>query len=208
MTGSKKFLVLKVDSSRIGIQYAAYMITSEILNPLLLSAFTKEITWLEAASRFSLDEIIDTFYYTRERTEENLIPLTDAQVAYSSPAHSLWSISESVTHLIHTQGFYHNKLLDISTSQLPHIVEAARGFGEGAKQNVSANDLHVGLAAATERIHAIIEQTRNLHDPEKTEVNSAFGVCNYKTWVLLMLAHEVDHLRQMVAMRRLARTDA
>ena len=182
------------------------MITSEVLNPLILSAFTKEITWLEAASRFSLDELIETFYYTRERTEENLAPLTDAQVAYTSQAHSLWSLSESITHLIYTQGFYHNKLLEISTSQLPHLVEAARGFGEGARQNVSANDLRVSLATATERIHATIEQTRHAHDPQKTEISSAFGICNYQTWILLMLAHEVDHLRQMVAMRRLART--
>ncbi|MBI5823846.1 MAG: DinB family protein [Chloroflexi bacterium] len=183
------------------------MILSDVLTPLILSAFAREITWLEASSHYSLDEFIETFFHTRERTVENLEELTDTQVAFSSPAHSIWSISESVTHLIHTQGFYHNKLLDISTSQLPHLVEAARGFGEGSRQNVSADALRVSLNAATERIRAVIDQTRNSHDPEKTEVNSAFGVCNYKTWVLLMLAHEVDHLRQMAAMRRLARTN-
>ena len=183
------------------------MIDSGVLTPLILSAFTKEITWLEASSSHSLDEFIDIFFQTRERTQENLEALTDAQVAFSSPVHSFWSISESVTHLIHTQGFYHNKLLDISTSQLPHLVEAARGFGEGAKQNVPVKSLHVSLNAATERIQVVIDQTRNVHDPEKTEFNSAFGVCNYKTWILLMLAHEVDHLRQMAAMRRLARTN-
>ncbi|MBE0670694.1 MAG: DinB family protein [Anaerolineales bacterium] len=182
------------------------MISSDALTPLILSAFTKEITWLEASSRYSLDEFIDSFFQSRERTQENLKSLTDAQAAFSSPAHSFWSISESVTHLIYTQGFYHNKLLDISTSQLPHLVEAARGFGEGAKQNVPVKDLRVSLNAATERIQVVIDQTRNLHDPEKTEVNSAFGICNYKTWILLMLAHELDHLRQMAAMRRVART--
>ena len=182
------------------------MISSDALTPLILSAFTKEISWLEASSRYLLDEFIETFFLTRERTLENLESLTDAQVSFSSPAHPFWSISESVTHLIHTQRFYHNKLLDISTSQLPHLVEAARGFGEGARQNVSIKDLHVSLNAATERIHVVLEQTRNSHEPEKTEVNAAFGVCNYKTWVLLMLAHEVDHLRQMAAMPRLART--
>ncbi|MBL8101575.1 MAG: DinB family protein [Anaerolineales bacterium] len=182
------------------------MINSDALTPLILSAFTKEITWLEASSRYSLDEFVDSFFQSRERTQENLESLTDAQVAFSSPAHSFWSISESVTHLIYTQGFYHNKLLDISTSQLPHLVEAARGFGEGAKQNVPVKDLRVSLNAATERIQVVIDQTRNLQDPEKTEVNSAFGICNYKTWILLMLAHELDHLRQMAAMRRLART--
>ena len=182
------------------------MINSDDLSPLILSAFTKEISWLEASSRYQLDEFIDTFLQTRTRTHEMLEELTDAQVAFSSPAHPFWSLSESVTHLIHTQGFYHNKLLDISTSQLAHIVEAARGFGEGAKQNISAKELRISLNAATERIQSVIDQTRNSHDAEKTEVHPAFGVCNYKTWILLMLAHEVDHLRQIGAMRRLART--
>jgi hypothetical protein len=64
----------------------------------------------------------------------------------------------------------------------------------------------VSLNAATERIQVIIEQTRNAHDPEKTEKNPTFGVCNYKTWILLLLAHEVDHFRQIVAMRKVSRT--
>jgi uncharacterized damage-inducible protein DinB len=182
------------------------MIDSNILNPLILSAFTKEITWLDASTRHSLDEFIETFYHIRKRTEENLADLTDAQAAFSSPAHSLWSISETVTHLIYTQGFYHNKLLEISTSQLPHKIEAARGFGEGAKQSIPADELRANLTKATEQIRVAIDGTRNSHDPEKTE-NSVFGVCTYKTWVLLMLAHETDHLRQLAAMRRLARTN-
>ena len=181
------------------------MITSEVLNPLLLSAFTKEITWLEASTRFALDEFIDTFYRTRERTRATLEDLTDAQVAYSSTVHPFWSISESVTHLVFTQGFYHNKLLDISTSQLAHAVEAPRGFGEGAHLNVPASDLIVSLSTATNRIRVVIEGTRQNHNPEKVEVNPAFGKCTYNTWILLMLGHEVDHLRQIAAMRGLAR---
>ena len=182
------------------------MISSDILNPLILSAFTKEITWIDASARHSLDEWIETFYATRMRTHETLQDLTDEQVWFTSKVHPFWSISESITHLIYTQGFYHNKLLDISTSQLPHVVEAARGFGEGSKQNVPVKDLIVSLNAATERIQVIIEQTRNSHDPEKTEKNLAFGLCNYKTWIVLLLAHEVDHLRQIAAMRKVSRT--
>ncbi len=182
------------------------MITSEDLNPLLNSAFTKEITWLDASMRFPLDEIIETFFDTRKRTENALADLTDTQAAFSSNAHGIWSISETVTHLVYTQGFYHNTLPNISTSLMPHIVEAARGFGEGSRQNVSVKDLKVSLTSATERIRAVIEETRSSHDPEKIENNPAFGLCNYKTWVLLLLAHEVDHIRQLIAMRRLART--
>lgn len=183
------------------------MINSDVLNPLLLSAFNKEITWLEASTRFPVDDFIDTFYRTRERTRATLEGLTDAQVAFASPAHPFWSISESVTHLIFSQGFYHNKLLDISTSQLTHVVEAARGFGEGSRLNVSVSELTASLSAATNRIRIIIEGTRRNRNPEKMEVHSAFGKCTYNTWMVLLLAHEVDHLRQMVAVRGLSQTE-
>ena len=182
------------------------MITSEVLNPLVLSAFAKEITWLEASTRFPLDDFIDTFYRTRERTRASLEGLTDTQVAYASKVHPFWSISESITHLVFSQGFYHNKLLDISTSQLAHAVEAPRGFGEGAKLNIPESELSASLSTATSRIRVVIEGTRRNHNPEKIDVNSAFGKCTYNTWMLLMLGHEVDHLRQIAAMRGLART--
>ncbi|HZM22061.1 MAG TPA: hypothetical protein VFC02_09970, partial [Anaerolineales bacterium] len=108
------------------------MLSSDILNPLLNIAFIREITWLEASDRHSLDEFIETFYNMRKRSQESLEGMTDTQVVFASRAHSVWSVSESITHLIYTQGFYINKLLHISTSTMPHIVEAARGFGEGA----------------------------------------------------------------------------
>jgi hypothetical protein len=184
------------------------MINSDVLNPLLLSAFNKEITWLEASTCFPLEEFIDTFYRTRERVRATLENLTDEQAAFTSPVHPFWSISESITHLVFSQGFYHNKLLDISTSQLPHVVEAPRGFGEGAKTNVPVSELAASLTTATSRIRVVIEGTRRDHNPEKIEFNSAFGQCTYKTWMLLMLGHEVDHLRQIAAVRGLARSDS
>ncbi len=183
------------------------MIDSNVLTPLIFSAFTKEITWLDASSRYSLDEFIETFLRTRAQSQANLGDLTDAQVSYSSTVHPFWSISESVTHLIFTQGFYHNKLLDISTSQLAHAVEAPRGFGEGARLNIPANELTANLSMATRKIQVVIEGTRKNHNPEKIEESSPFGKCTYKTWMLLMLAHESDHLRQISAMRKLARTN-
>ncbi|MFN8413337.1 MAG: DinB family protein [Anaerolineales bacterium] len=184
------------------------MINSDVLNPLLLSAFTKEITWLEASTRFPLDEFIDTFYRTRERTRVNIDGLTDEQVAFSSTVHPFWSISESITHLVFSQGFYHNKLLDISTSQLAHAIEAPRGFGEGAKVNIPSTELIASLNTATTRIRVVIEGTRKDHNPEKVEFNSVFGQCTYTTWMVLLLAHEVDHLRQIVAMRGLSHSEA
>lgn len=183
------------------------MLPSDILNPLLNTAFRREITWLEASNRHTLDEFIETFYNMRKRSQESLGGMTDAQVAFASPAHSIWSVSESVTHLIFTQGFYINKLLHISTSTMPHIVEAARGFGEGARTGVAAEELRKRLVFATEQVETAIEGTRHNHDIEKIETNEFFGLCNYRTWTLLMLAHEVDHLHQIIAMRRLARTE-
>ncbi len=184
------------------------MLSSDVLNPLLNSAFTREITWLEASDQFALDEFIETFQNMRRRVQESLEGLTDAQVAFASSAHSIWSISESITHLVFTQGFYINKLLEVSTSTLPHIAEAPRGFGEGAKTGVSADQLRQQMVIATEQITATIQDTRSQHDPARTEINELFGVCNYQTWILLLLAHEVDHLKQIVAMRRLARAEA
>ena len=184
------------------------MIPSTELNPLILSAFTKQTTWLEASKQYSLDEFIETFFQTRARTQELLEGLNDARVSFASDVHPFWSISESITHLIYSQGFYLNTLLDIATSQLPHVVEAARGLGEGAKQNIPAEQLRKNLNFATEQIQTAIDGTRNSHDPDKTDANAIFGLCTYKTWVLLLLAHEVDHLRQIAAMRSVARTNA
>ena len=184
------------------------MLSSDILNPVLLSAYTREITWFDGAQRFSLDEIIETFYNTRKRVEETLSGLSDAQVWFVSPAHAFWSISESITHLIYTQGFYINKLLDISTSAMPHIVEAARGFGEGAVKGSPVEQLHKRIVFATEQVTTAIEGTRGGFDPAKTVLSEAFGTCSYQTWMFLFLAHEVDHIRQIVPMRRLARTEA
>ncbi len=184
------------------------MIPSNELNPLIYSAFTKQTTWLEASNQYELDEFIDTFFYTRERTQELLDGLNDSQVAFASKAHPFWTISESITHLIYSQGFYLNTMLDIATSQMPHVIEAARGFGEGAKQNIPAEQLRKNLRFATEQIQTAIEGTRNSHDPHRTDASPAFGLCTYKTWILLLLAHEVDHLRQIAAMRSVAKTNA
>jgi hypothetical protein len=186
---------------------ATHMLSSEVLNPLLNSAFTREITWLAASERHSLDEFIETFYNTRKRVQETLEGMSDAQVMFSHPAHSVWSVSESITHLIYSQGYYINKMLEISTSTLPHIVEAARGFGEGAQTGMSAEQLRKRMVHATEQITTAIEGTRNDHDNEKTEYNEHFGICSYRTWILLLLAHEWDHLKQIVAMRRLGRAE-
>jgi len=183
------------------------MIDLDILSPQLTDAFKNKITWLELSTRYPLDEIIETFYATRPRVANAIEDLTDAQVVFASPVHPFWTISESITHLIFSQGGYLNQLLDIATSDLPHAVEAARGFGQGAKQGISAQQLRQRLAAATEQIHTAIEGTRNDHDPNKAETNEFFGVCTYNTWMLLLLSHELDHLRQIVAMRRVVRAE-
>jgi hypothetical protein len=183
------------------------MLDFNVLNPLLDAAFTGKTTWLEASTRYPLDEFVETYYATRPRMAGALENLTDAQVAFASPVHPFWSISESVTHLIYSQNGYMNQMLEISTSQIPHAVEAARGLGQGAKPGIPVAQLRIRLSAATEQIHTAIEGTRYSHDPEKSEVNEFFGVCTYKTWMLLLLSHELDHLRQVIAMRRVVRSE-
>jgi hypothetical protein len=84
------------------------------------------------------------------------------------------------------------------------VLEAAKGFGEGAKQNLPAAELRQRLAAATTQIHLAIESTRLNTDHTRTENSSAFGVCDYRTWVLLLLGHEMDHVRQANLVRRVA----
>lgn len=183
------------------------MLDTATLNALLLEAFNGQITWLEASRRYPVEEFIETFHSTRTRMESVVAGLTDEQATYVSPAHPIWSISETVTHLIYSQAFYYNKLLDIAptTSQLPHIVEAATGFGEGARQGVPAALLHARLVEATQFITTALTDTRANADPEKIENSPLFGLCAYQTWVLLLLGHEVDHVRQASVMRRLAR---
>lgn len=183
------------------------MLDFNVLTSLIEQAFAGKMTLLDVSSRYPLDELIEAFYATRPRVLETLDNLTDEQVAFTSPIHPFWSISETITHLIFSQGLYLNKFLDVSTSQLPHAVEAARGMGEGAKIGVPAEELRQKLSAATEHLNAVIEDTRHSHDPEKTETYGFFGVCNYKVWMLILLSHELDHLRQMIAMRRLARAE-
>src|SRR5215510_14083326 len=125
------------------------MIDTQALNALLLEAFSGKITWLQASTRYPLDEFIEAFRRTRALMEKTVSDMTDAQVAYTADANPTWSISEAVTHLIYSQGFYHNQLLDITTSELPHVLEAAKGFGEGSKQNVPAAELRLTLSKAT-----------------------------------------------------------
>jgi hypothetical protein len=85
------------------------------------------------------------------------------------------------------------------------MAEAARGFGEGARQGVPADELRRNLSIATEQINQVLEQTRHTYDLTHTTRNFFFGEMNYVTWVLAMLGHEVDHVRQAIVMRRLAK---
>jgi uncharacterized damage-inducible protein DinB len=183
------------------------ILPTDTLNALLLEAFSGQTSWLEASTRYPVEDFIDPFYATRTLTQKTIADLGDEEAWFTSKVHPFWSLSETVTHLIYTQGFYHNKLLDIATSQLPHMQEAARGFGEGAKANIPTDTLRHNLDQATVQINSTIEATRNSFDPEKTDHNTVFGDCTYRTWMLLMLGHEVDHVRQAIAMRRLSRRE-
>jgi uncharacterized damage-inducible protein DinB len=181
------------------------MIETKALSQLLLSALSGEITWLEASRRYSLNEFIEAFYNTRAAMEKVISDLTDEEAAYTAVNNPMWSLSETVTHLVFSQNGYFNALLDLTSWQRPHLVEAAKGFGEGARHSIPANELRQMLSAATAYIKEAIEMTKETADPLHITRNPLFGDINYNTWMLLMLGHEVDHVRQSILMRRMAR---
>ena len=141
------------------------ILATDTLNALLLEAFSRQTNWMEGSTRYPVEDFIDTFYAIRTLMQKTIADLGDAEAWFASPVHPFWSISETITHLVYTQGFYHNKLLDIATSQLPHVIEAARGFGEGARPGVPAAQLRSRLEAATAQITSAVEATRNTFDP-------------------------------------------
>src|SRR5260221_4485963 len=140
------------------------MIDTAALTELLLTGVSGKITWLEASEKFPLDELIDAFHRTRTVMIKTVTDLTDEQTSYQIEGDPTWSISEMVTHLIFSQNFYYNQLLDITTSELPHILEAAKGLGQGAKLGVPAAQLTKNLQAATVQIYDGIGKTRGDHD--------------------------------------------
>src|SRR5262249_48835291 len=131
--------------------------------------------------------------------------LSDTQAAYATDTNPIWSISETVTHLIYSQNGYHNWLLDVTVSYMPHLVEAAKGFGQGARPNRPAEELRLALRIGTDRIREAIDITRPTLDPKRVVPNPLFGEVDYTTLILLLCAHEVDHVRQAIIMRRLSR---
>jgi hypothetical protein len=171
----------------------------------ILDAFTGKMTWLDASSKHPLDDVIAAFYRTRAAMHKTLENMSDKQVAYYDASTGVWSLSETVTHLVFTQAAYYNQLLEITTSDMPHIAEAAKGFGEGAKVGIPAEHLRTMLQLATESIKVAIENTKSHQKPEYITTNALFGRVNYQTWMLLLLGHEMDHVRQATLMRRLAR---
>ncbi len=182
------------------------MLDTQTLAQLVFDAFTQKITWREASARYPVTEYIEAFRNLRAGFSRLLEGLSDAQVAYADPNNPMWSLSETVTHLIYSQNFYYNQLLEITTSQLPHLSEAARGFGEGAQQNLPAEQLRAMLKDATQQIETAIVETLPRFDSEVVKRHVVFGEVTYATWIFLLMAHELDHYRQSVVMRRLART--
>lgn len=181
------------------------MLDTQTMNQLVLDAFTGKITWLAASGLYPLDDFIDAFFRTRATMQKTIDGMTDAQAAYNTPGVPTWPISDTVTHLIYSQNFYHNQLLEITNSELPHLVEAAKGFGEGALPNQPARWLSDRLNHATDVIRECFARTRPSFDPKHTNFFAPFGECNYATWTLLLLGHEIDHVRQAIIMRRMAK---
>src|SRR5262245_20418818 len=143
------------------------MLDPTTLAPLFTEAFSRQITFNDAAGRYTLDEWIETFRAARTGMLEVLDGLTDAQAAYASPANPLWSISETISHVAFTQNLHYNILLVQAPTILPHMAEAPRGGGEGAQTGLPVAELRTQLEQATERINQAIEATRHAHDAQR-----------------------------------------
>src|ERR1700694_840729 len=141
------------------------MIESTVLYPLIYNAFSGKTTWFETSKAYPVEEWISTFYTTRAAMERTLANLTDAQAAFSTNTHPFWSLSETVTHLVYSQNGYYNWLIEITDTFTPHLIEAAKGFGEGAQVNRPADELRALLADATQHISAMLDKTVTTHDP-------------------------------------------
>jgi hypothetical protein len=89
------------------------ILSTETLNALLLEAFSRQTNWMDAATRYPVEDFIDTFYAIRTLMQKTIADLGDAEAWFASPVHPFWSICETITHLVYTQGFYPNKLLDL-----------------------------------------------------------------------------------------------
>ena len=103
-----------------------------------------------------------------------------------------------------SQNGYHNLMLDLTASFMPHLAEAAKGFGEGAKPNRPADELRRVLSEATDRVRRLIDETKAQADPAAIVPHPLFGTINWGTVVLLWYGHKVDHVRQAIFMRRLS----
>src|SRR5258705_9905534 len=111
-----------------------------------------------------------------------------------------------VTHLIYPKNGSDNLLPYVAnTADLPNVGGGPRGWGGGDKEVVPAAELRENLQKATDIIKEGIEKTRAKNDPTVMRESGLFGKVNYQTWLLLMLGHEVDHVRQGIYMRRAAR---
>ncbi|HVO43396.1 MAG TPA: hypothetical protein VMT34_12265 [Aggregatilineales bacterium] len=76
------------------------MIEQAVLSQLLNDAYTGKITWLQASRLYPIDDFIDAFFRARARMQSTIADLTDALAAYTTDTTPIWSISETVTHLI------------------------------------------------------------------------------------------------------------
>lgn len=188
--------------------HAFSMLDPTTLAPLFTDAFSRQISFNEAASRYPIDEWIETFRAARAGMFEVLDGLTDAQAAYASPSHSMWSLSETFSHIAFSQALQYNVLLDQAPTMLPHMAEAPRGGGEGAKTSLPVTELRAQLEKATALINEALDATRPTHDPQRVVDMPIFGPVNYAGILFILVAHELDHLRQARLMRRLARAEA
>ncbi len=184
----------------------------ETLRKWVGEVFQGKHTFYEVSNRFTAEELIDTFKRVRAKTARALSDLSDSDVAVSL-AEGSWSISEMITHLVHTQENYEAALFNFATASFAPSLVIAREFGSGAQSNLSAKALQRLLEDATDRANNVFERTLFFYDPLKIIDHPAYGQSNYNSWLFYLLMHEADHgmqaytLMQQLQQRRQAKRD-
>jgi hypothetical protein len=151
------------------------------------------------ARRHSLEELAATLRHTRARLQAIADTWTDEQLSIRPPdgeGEDRWSASEAITHLIATENWYLLHMTRLLGRREPFDV-MVRGLGDLARNGVPAAQLSAELRQATERLLSEIAAIGPDADLDAVRPSVYFGDLSLRGWVLLAVAHDVDHYEQI-----------
>jgi hypothetical protein len=160
-----------------------------------------------AASAYSLAELRDALARSRAPLQTIAEGWSQAQLLFRPPDAAQastdedhWSATEALTHVIATQNWFllHMNRLIGRREQFDLMV---RGQGDQARQDVPQDELARELAAATQRLLGFIDAIPADADLEARRNSTFYGDLALRGWVLLAIAHDLDHGAQIERLR-------